>query len=561
MTRPVLLIFICLFTFTACSMSDPLPRNMSLKTFDPHRPDFVCKYEADAVPPIDPEAEAWFQEGLRLTSYDLWPNQRNYPEAVKWWEKAAERHHWKAMMNLAGVLIGGKGKESYVVPPDTERAVQIIEEAMRLGIPAAFDTMGTYHWKAMGVKGDASRAYAFWELAANMGSPSAQAFLGSALLAGYDNPKEGFWSNQPVGFKMLECALAQGSGKAAEKLGRHYEVIHKDYAKAIPILHEGVKFGSEDCANSLSSLFRGIEMAKRGGPPPDHARSERYGALGDALYYNPDLRFPNLDKVLPLPPARLPKWDMNQPDTLIDAAKQIIPMPAVKPTPGADRTGRAHIPQGHALPEEPVPLAAERPVGWAWHWKVPPQPEKGSAPYSGYWIARLNHNHRDYQIEWTRRQTPLRFARGEAFVPLDRRSLGEYSKVLGAQWHYLGLPVKLADPAPPVKVARGIARLSRIPQPLLACPGDRACPHTGIWEPRVKDDHPLARVFHAFNRQAYVEQGQDFPDPRDRHLAIDPAAVQWLWADNANQPTSPYTPFIKQITLTDLHDDKAGPLA
>jgi len=183
--------------------------------------------------------------------------------------------------------------------------------------------MGTYHQSAMGVKGDISRAYAFWELAADMGSPSAQTFLGRALLAGYDNPKEGIWSNQPVGMKMLECAFAQGFGKAAHELGLEYE-YRKNFKEAIRVQHEGVKFGSERCAHSLSSLFRGAEMMN-GGPAPDSARAERYSALGDALYHNRDLRFPNLDKVLPLPPASLPQWDMNQPDTLIDAAKEHAP--------------------------------------------------------------------------------------------------------------------------------------------------------------------------------------------------------------------------------------------
>ncbi len=52
----------------------------------------------------------------------------------------------------------------------------------------------------------------------------------------------------------------------------------------------------------------------------DTARSERYDVLNDALYIIPDLRFPNLDKVLTLPPARLPMWD-GKTESLIKAAK------------------------------------------------------------------------------------------------------------------------------------------------------------------------------------------------------------------------------------------------
>ena len=68
-------VVVCVCALAAClAQSSTLPRNMSLKAFDPHRQDFVCKHEADLVPPIDAQAEAWFQEGLRLTSRDLWPN-------------------------------------------------------------------------------------------------------------------------------------------------------------------------------------------------------------------------------------------------------------------------------------------------------------------------------------------------------------------------------------------------------------------------------------------------------------------------------------------------------
>ena len=561
MTRLFFLLFISLLTLTACPMSQSstLPRNMSLKAFDPHRQDFVCKHEADLVPPIDAQAEAWFQEGLRLTSRDLWPNQRNYPKAVALWQKAAERKHWKAMMNLAGVLIEGDGTEPYVVPPDTERAIQIVEEAMKLGVPAAFDAMGTYHRRGMGVKPDVSRAYAFWELAADMGSPSAQAFLGYDLSAAYDNPKERFWDNRPVGLKMLQCSFAQGDGSGANKLARVYrrDKTTEGWSRTIRVLHEGVKFGSEGCANTLSTLFGGAEMA-RGGPSPDPAREERYGALGDALYMNPDLRLPNLDKVLPLPPAKLPQWDMSKPQTLIDAAKQVVPAPAVKPTPGSQRTGRAHIPQGYALPSQPLIPAAE------WHGQfdrrqaqMPPLPDGETAPYSGYWLAQLTQSVREFQREWNGRQVPLRYARGEAFDIPDRRSLGEYAKVLSVVWHYMGEPVKQPDPAPPMVVARGIARMGRIPVPLLICRGSRPCPRTGIWEPRIEAEHVLAKVFDGISRQAYLERGQPFPDPRDVHLDIDASAVQWLWTDHANQPA----PVGKQITLSDLHDEQGRPLA
>ncbi|MFC5399837.1 DUF6396 domain-containing protein, partial [Undibacterium jejuense] len=291
--------------------------------------------EVDHVPPVDPEAEAWFQEGMRVTGRDLQPNQRNCPLAVELWQKAADKQHWKAILNLAGLLIRGDGIAPYQVEDDQERAVLLIEKGMQLGIPSAFDMMGNFHQSGAGVKADASRAYAFWELAADKGSPGAQTFLGKSLKAAYDNPQGGFWGNRKIGLQMLECAFAQGYGEAALELGVNLGNTDKDYARALKILHEGVKMGCEDCANFLSSSFDNID------PLTDNfidtARSERYHVLGDAPYHNPDLKFPNLDKVLPLPPAKLPVWNGKKED-LINAAKGVVlPPKKLPPHPSTSR--------------------------------------------------------------------------------------------------------------------------------------------------------------------------------------------------------------------------------
>ena len=526
-----------------------LPRNMDLRAFDPHRKDFQCKYEANAVPEIDAEADAWFQEGLRVTSRDLWPNERDYPKAVELWQRAAERKHWQAMMNLAGVLIEGDGTEAFVVRPDPERAVRIVEEAMKLGIPAAFDAMGTYHRRGF-VKPDVSRAYAFWELAADMGSPSAQTYLGRALLAAYDNPKRGIWNNPAVGIKMLECAYAQSHGRAAFELSLQYE-FKRDFDKAILACHHGVQWGSEDCAGSLSVLFDGARM-DRGGPSVDPARSRRYLELANALYLNPDLRFPNLDKVLPLPPAKLPQWDMSDPQTLIDAAKGVVLTPAPKPTPGSQRTGRAHIPQGHGLPlQSPYPIFS--------NWKKEGAlPEASVVPRTGYWLAQLNQTIRQFQLDWNNAQLPLRYEQGETFEPLNKRALGDFERHLAARWYWLGEAQPVAGPPLPSVVARGVARLSQQPEPLRRVRGGKPCPRTGVWIARISRDHALAKVFNRFERQAYLYEGEPFPDPRAVHLDIAANEVYWWWVDNVNQPGPAGT---RKITLTALHDAQGNPVA
>jgi hypothetical protein len=136
--------------------------------------------------------------------------------------------------------------------------------------------------------------------------------------------------------------LAQGYGDAAEELGFLYADPETPEAKlrAIKVLHEGVKLGSAKCASKLSIEFDGFNLTSGRNLPGhiDGARSERYSALARALeFYQGRLKLPNLDKVLPLPPAPLPKWDGNR-QTLIDAAKAVTPPPPKTQQPSAWQT-------------------------------------------------------------------------------------------------------------------------------------------------------------------------------------------------------------------------------
>ncbi|WP_353627707.1 DUF6396 domain-containing protein [Ralstonia pseudosolanacearum] len=509
------------FTCTACSMNDSLPRNMSLKAFNPHSQEFVCKHEVDVVPPIAPESEQWNLQAMALTSSLLWPDQRDYKGAVALWTKAAERKHWKAMLNLANAYAEGLGIEK-----DTEHAVQIVEQAMKLGVPAAYDLMGTYHMNGVGVKQDASRAYAFWQIAADMGSPSAMAYLGSKMVGTYDDPKTGFWGNRKIALRMLECGVAQGNAKAAFELGLTTQgdrpELNENNARALGVLHEGVKFGGEESAAFLGVAFRTGSALVNG--VQDANRADRYSILADRLRRDPDLRLPNLDKVVPLPPAPLPKWDGNK-ETLINAAKAVMLAPVVpakqEPHPGTLRTGRAKVPAGYTLPEKP-------PI------QVPPQAETTRAPVGGYWIAQLKYPTAERHFAWDAAQVPMHYKKDELF---DRTRPGLEDEDGRIEFQYVGdaLPERL--PQPPQshsRVAQGVAREAVLPEPMVQCRGDRSCPATGIWQATVAGDHPVAATFNQWYRQAYVAQGTTFPDPAELHLNVSPRDVTWTWWSEAN---------------------------
>ena len=160
-----------------------LPRNEKLPLFDPHRPAFTCVIEAKKVPPVDAQADAWFREAQALDDHDLWQEDRDYKKIVQLTRQAADRRHWKAMLSLATLYLEKRD------PPNGEmEALALVEQAMRLGIPAAYDRMGTYFINSVGVSGDATKAFAFWQRAAEMGNPQAMAYLGDKMAATWDNP-------------------------------------------------------------------------------------------------------------------------------------------------------------------------------------------------------------------------------------------------------------------------------------------------------------------------------------------------------------------------------------
>lgn len=508
------------------SQDAELPRFTKLEAFDPHRLDFVCKREADVNPPISAEAESLFQQALILDNHDLWPQQRDYPKVASLYEQAMKLGHWKAQFNLAGLYLRGIG-----VPQDIEMAITLTEDLMRRGVPAAWDNMGAYYMGGVGsLEQDATVAYAFWQKAADMGSMAAQTYIGAKLLAASDQPPEA-WANKKVGMRMLECAYTQGYAKAGYELGMEYTILGEEEktrkVQALQYFQQAVKLGSANAAIALVSDFKlGPSDTSSVAAEVDKSRSERYLVLADALERNPDLRFPNLDKVLPLPPAKLPMWNGDK-ETLINAAKAVVSKPVAPPKvvpPSAPmRTGRAYIPEGWALPGNPQARAAV-------------QYENTAAPLGGYWVARLIHPVTERHHAWNTAQVPLRYEKGELF---DRSRSGLRDEDGRIEFHYLGQPIERPSPMAMAMdehslVVRRIARYGDFSALPRQSKGHFPCPQTGVWSASVPQEHPSSSVFNQWHRQAYVTRGTHFPDPKAEHLAIHSHEVTWHWLGQAN---------------------------
>ncbi|MBB6135445.1 hypothetical protein HD842_003612 [Massilia aurea] len=502
--------------------SHDFPRNEELPLFNPHRSNFKCEIETTKVPPVDAQAEKWFLEAQALDDPDTWEEDRNYKKIVQLTRQAAERHHWKAMLNLASLYLEHRD------PPHGEMdALALVEQAMRLGIPAAYDRMGTYYMNNVGVNQDSTKAHAFWQKAAEMGNPQAMAYLGNMTSATWDSPIDGFWANIPVATKMLECALLQGYGPAAYKLANLRGKPRAPNGKisgprtaetkalALTTLHSGVRLGCSDCARSLSVEFRNPhDLADMFVPHLDQARSERYAVLHNALELNPLLRFPNLDKVLPLPPSPLSPWDGDK-RTLIDAAKGVTSPPSeLKSSAASQRQGRYYLDATYDLIQSEDKARGTE------------------APFAGYWQATAPSESAQVQT-WLKDIPPGLYQPGEAF-DLPRYPQGMGSRAIPEITWQRFLTVRHDNVVVNPVAATGMTREVIRTQPQRSCNALKTCPVTGTWQPWLSTEHPLHQVVNQPWRQAWVVAEEPFPQFVDgSYLPFDPDELTWHLMDSA----------------------------
>ncbi|MBQ5946311.1 tetratricopeptide repeat protein [Massilia sp. ST3] len=516
--RHLATLLITLTLLTACDMNKTKLSGymQELPPFDPHIASFECQTEAGQVPPIDAQADDWFLEARALEDGTTYVDDVDYKKVVRLTRQAAERHHWKAMLNLASLYVEGRD------PPNGENeAVALVSQAIDLGVPAAYDRMGTYYLNGTGVNASADRAYVFFQKAAQMGNPQAMAFLGEKMDAGADNLKPGYWGNIPIAIKMFECALAQGYGPAAQELEYMYEVPRapdgtqigkrtpETLNRVMRAVHEGVKGGCEYCANNLASEFdRPSDLANMFVPFIDKARGQRYDMLGDALSFNPDRRFPNLDKILPLPPAPLPPWDGTR-ASLLAAAMAVVPAPSIPaPTEASLRKGRYFLDKAYVFrPIKETTDALQAPVAGYWQ---PTAPQEAAEVRS--FLASI---------------APGLYGKGETFEQ-PRFPDGMGSKAIaGIVWQRV-LTVRNDGGAVAPRTALRLSRQVQSLAPSVECAGNKACPVTGTWQPWVAPGHPLEQEVNQAWRQRWLTAGQAFPDPkRDWMLPLESADLKW----------------------------------
>jgi hypothetical protein len=224
---------------------------------------------------------------------------------------AADKGDWGAKALLAHFHLHGLGHldTNKVLDSEPEKGVQIVREAVAAEQAWGFYDLGVaYEYGYGGAAMDEAISWTYYRRAAELGSPDAQMALAEAYAkAGRNNDA----------LTMRMCAYTQGHGPAAMYLGRSAK-IRGDFSEALKYYQAGARFGSEEAAAALMLFFdperwnyfsnEKLTLLRKSGLQPDAERKRRYKEIDDALDLNPDLRFPRLDKAVPLPPAELPPW-------------------------------------------------------------------------------------------------------------------------------------------------------------------------------------------------------------------------------------------------------------
>jgi len=264
---------------------------------------FTCAYEKGAIPPRAPEAEQLYAHARWLRKNNLLKEDPLvYPKIERLIRIATAYGHDKANLELRQMIGKGTAQSDNI----TKETLDLTEELIERGIPGGYYDMGRYLERGYGVKLDKDLAHRYFRKAADLGSPEGQYTVGDKL-TGIDDP-----AIQKIGIQMWRCAVEQGHGKSGLELGVWFKGDRN--IEAVQAFQLGAKAGSEGAASFLFEGFNGPPTTDELyylGQQKDVERYKRYRAiwsfLADYSYLNP--KVPEIDRIVPLPPAKLPPWD------------------------------------------------------------------------------------------------------------------------------------------------------------------------------------------------------------------------------------------------------------
>lgn len=286
--------FLALSLISGCAAAGELGENLDMRKLF-KKAKVECVRERQNLPALDASVDALYEYGFYLEQTE---DEANEEPAYRFYRIAAAHGHYKASSRLQQLLMAKSGE-------NFDQAMALLETRIRQGVPYAFYEMGRYLEGNFEVKDDVVEAQNYYLQAARLGNPDAQLYVGLAL-----STVEG---REDDAMRMVECAMEQGQGVAARTMGGYYK-SEKKYPEALRAFQLAIKSGQSSAAFFLSMSFltpspsdefRYLELEE------DQERSRRYNKIGKFLHENYRLepKVPDIDKIVPLPPSPLPKWD------------------------------------------------------------------------------------------------------------------------------------------------------------------------------------------------------------------------------------------------------------
>jgi hypothetical protein len=260
---------------------------------------FTCVHET--IPEVSADSDMLFKYARWLQKNNQLKEDKVVDDEVgRLYRIAAENDHTKATVNLLnGSLRGHFGLAA------SER-LRFAQRLIDAKVASGYYFIAIYlHHGVAGLAQDEEMALRYYRKAADEGNPQAQAYVGKKLAPAKMAPE--------VSRQLRHCAAEQGDGNAATSLGVALQ-IKGEYDDALKAFQLGVAAGDETSASFLEGGFSGptsddrVNYLKQGKDLERASRYKKIGKiLGDYSYAHPTV--PEINDIVPRPPAPLPEWD------------------------------------------------------------------------------------------------------------------------------------------------------------------------------------------------------------------------------------------------------------
>ncbi|MEQ7921941.1 DUF6396 domain-containing protein [Xanthomonas sp. WHRI 1810A] len=260
---------------------------------------FTCKHEL--IPPANADSDVLFQYARWLEKNNQLKQDPNTDlEITRLYRIAAENGNPKANINLQNGSLRGKFKLR------GHELLRFSQDLIDANVATGYYFVSLFLKNGIAdLKQDMEMSLRFLRKAADEGSAQAQYEIGDALAPSDRAPN--------VARQMRRCAAEQGHGPAALQLAINLQG-RREYRDALEVFQLGVAAGNSTSASFLQGGFSGPEQANNLdylGQQSDPERAGRYNKiwniLADYSYAHP--KVPEINDILPLPPAKLPPWD------------------------------------------------------------------------------------------------------------------------------------------------------------------------------------------------------------------------------------------------------------